>query len=351
MGKRNEIVVLVDSDEDILNPVAQIIRDRGYDVRVATSVRDAIELIMDSDPERVVVITDIDLGDSDGADGDGYDILEYIRRFEKHRALPFVWTSSTDNVGRALKYGARHVFTKPSSITDMCQHIETELLEYIAHSEARRDQERSNFDHKTGLLREEVWEEIALAKINRAIESGEQNVSLIHIDLDEFKSFNDEYSYEVGDAVVRKVGEVLRKGTKLLDSMHTCRRGGEGADEFLVLLPRLERINAQRIGERLLASALRHRIKHSDTKYGVQYSLSFSFSFGVGHIKLSDVTNSKEALTLLRRDAEDGVRSMKKRRRLVARGRVKRRYPKSRRKISPPTEPVKENGEPLPAGG
>ena len=74
-------------------------------------------------------------------------------------------------------------------------------------------------------------------------------LSLLLLDLDEFKSVNDRYGHVAGDSVLRSVADVLRRTVRAFDVC--CRYGGE---EFVVLLPGGDRSNA-------LATA--HRIREA----------------------------------------------------------------------------------------
>lgn len=72
------------------------------------------------------------------------------------------------------------------------------------------------------------------------------NVSLIIIDIDFFKKFNDTFGHQAGDAVLRQVAQVLKKNVRTSDVV--CRYGGE---EMSIILPNTNneeaRINAERI--------------------------------------------------------------------------------------------------------
>lgn len=73
-----------------------------------------------------------------------------------------------------------------------------------------------------------------------------QEFSLIILDIDFFKKFNDTYGHQVGDAVLRTVANILKKNTRVTD--YVCRYGGE---EMSIILPHTSKneaiINAQRI--------------------------------------------------------------------------------------------------------
>lgn len=116
-------------------------------------------------------------------------------------------------------------------------------------------QEHATTDPLTGLMNRrrlrEVWI-LAEAEGRR----GSFPLSLVLCDVDRFKSLNDTYGHEVGDEVLRSLGQLLRREVRITDSV--CRWGGE---EFLLLLPHSDNeqaiLTSQRICEKIAATPLR----------------------------------------------------------------------------------------------
>jgi diguanylate cyclase (GGDEF)-like protein/PAS domain S-box-containing protein len=86
-------------------------------------------------------------------------------------------------------------------------------------------------DPLTGLYNRRYLGEVLEREVRRAARAT-QSLGVLMIDLDHFKTFNDTYGHDAGDAVLRETGTSLTKGVRAEDFV--CRFGGE---EFVVILP------------------------------------------------------------------------------------------------------------------
>jgi len=88
-----------------------------------------------------------------------------------------------------------------------------------------------------------------LKKVLLDVRSKKISVSLLMVDIDDFKQVNDTYGHLVGDIVLKQIGVILQKSIRRTDCV--VRWGGE---EFAVILPDTEREGATRLAERLRQS-------------------------------------------------------------------------------------------------
>jgi diguanylate cyclase (GGDEF)-like protein len=122
-------------------------------------------------------------------------------------------------------------------------------LAAMAYDNARRREQLSQLaltDDLTGLPNRRHFQERLAAELGRVSREGTP-VSLLLLDVDDFKSVNDTLGHPAGDAVLRDLAGVLRDGVRTADV--PCRSGGE---EFAVILPSTDEAEAQHCAERLL---------------------------------------------------------------------------------------------------
>lgn len=141
-------------------------------------------------------------------------------------------------------------------------------------------------DELTGLFRREHFN----AEIEKAftLANHEQNIlSVGFIDIDHFKSINDNYGHGVGDIVITNISEVLRSNVRGDDIL--ARFGGE---EFIVLMRTNQPDESYHVMERLLANVRAHSINLSD-----EQQIQTTVSIGVAnHVAGSNAFQTASAL-------------------------------------------------------
>jgi diguanylate cyclase (GGDEF)-like protein len=119
--------------------------------------------------------------------------------------------------------------------------------QFIAASlgDLRKFERNATTDALTGLSNRHAMEEAFPREVSRCVRDGEP-VSLIMIDVDQFKSFNDMFGHVAGDRALSAVARILKKQFRPRDLL--VRFGG---DEFAVLLPGIGLQEALTIAERV----------------------------------------------------------------------------------------------------
>lgn len=121
----------------------------------------------------------------------------------------------------------------------------------------------ANADPVTGLINRRGFER-ALEHAVASAEGDGQPLSLLLIDIDHFKRFNDRYGHLVGDSVLSLVGTVLKQAIKGQDT--AARYGGE---EFAVMLPNTHFRNAVTVAEQIRVKIMSRELKTRGTGQGL----------------------------------------------------------------------------------
>ncbi|MGC9309276.1 MAG: GGDEF domain-containing protein [Candidatus Nanoarchaeia archaeon] len=119
-------------------------------------------------------------------------------------------------------------------------------------------------DEKTGIYNHRFFDNLFSIEIEKA-KRGKQELSIIIIDIDFFKKFNDTYGHLVGDRILKELAQQLQSGLRKYDLL--ARFGGE---EFFILLPETSKEKARKVASRLRRDL--HKNKQLK-KYNVTISL------------------------------------------------------------------------------
>jgi len=114
-----------------------------------------------------------------------------------------------------------------------------------SYGELQKIQRHATTDALTGLGNRHSMQAMFPRKIRRCLRAGDP-VSLIMIDVDNLKVFNDQFGHLAGDRALKTVAKILAKTFRPCDTI--VRYGG---DEFAVLLPKVDRNDASVIAERV----------------------------------------------------------------------------------------------------
>ncbi|MEM1264201.1 MAG: diguanylate cyclase [Pseudomonadota bacterium] len=122
--------------------------------------------------------------------------------------------------------------------------IEMVLLSLALASRVSELQRHSVTDGLTGVFNRRSFDERLQEEFARSVRYG-QPLSLMLVDVDHFKAYNDSFGHQVGDDALRSIADRLQKTVRRADRVH--RYGGE---EFVILMPATNEDDARVLGER-----------------------------------------------------------------------------------------------------
>ncbi len=155
-----------------------------------------------------------------------------------------------------LRAGADDFLTKPPNPEELAMRLEIAARILEVHETLRRQNARladlATTDELTGVKNRRRFREDF--EMQAALAAREQlPLSVVMLDVDNFKNFNDAFGHPAGDHALRSVAQTIREGVRLQDVV--ARYGGE---EFVILLPASDLPAALETAERLRSAIEQH---------------------------------------------------------------------------------------------
>lgn len=210
---------------------------------------------------------------------DGIELVGRICSSNKGRTLkPYILMLTAKNQTADLKAGfdkgASEFLSKPFQPIELIARlkvgISNQKLAYELEQARRLSEHQALTDSLTGLSNRRALLELLRVDEDRALRS-RQPLSVILTDVDRFKAINDDFGHNTGDRCLKVVSDALRAGVRSGD--HVGRWGGE---EFLILLPNTDLIQAAEVAERCRTMLTRQLFRAEDGR-----TMRVSASFGV----------------------------------------------------------------------
>jgi len=222
-------VLVVDDEPDTREIIRKLLDFEGFQVIAASTGEEGVKKVEEEHPE--VVLMDISLPGIDGNEA-----LSRIRRIHPFPSVIMLTAYATvDNAIQALKQGASDFVKKPFENDHLVHIVHQAFEKYRTLRERERLEEEvqrlSITDDLTGLYNHRHFYKTLEAELVR-LGRQKTSLSLMMIDLDNFKRYNDRYGHLEGDKVLKKIGEIVNHSIRNnVDSGYRY-----GGDEFAILL-------------------------------------------------------------------------------------------------------------------
>lgn len=202
--------------------------------------------------------------------------------------------------GRALALGAWDLLFRDAPD----EELELRLARLLEHARQLREmgelRHSASHDDRTDLLRPKAFQARLVEHFAATQRHSGLELALALLDLDKFGAINKRHDHTVGDLLIARVGEVIRRNLRTEDVA-----GRLGGDEFAVLLPYTGKINAARVVSRLRTEIARLSGHIEGAREDVPVSASIGFETFDGE----DI----DTLETLRLHAEVALRLAKRR--------------------------------------
>ena len=253
-----------------------------HQVFVATGGHQAAKMVRDKRPD--LVLLDVVMPDLDG-----YEVCARLKADPETRDIPVIFvTSQGDEAAetRGLDVGAVDFITKPINPRIVRARVRTHLTLKQQSDQLRQV---ALIDGLTGLYNRRHLDEV-LAKESRLAARSARPLSVLMLDVDHFKRFNDRYGHGAGDECLRQVGAALRATLNRPGDL-VARYGGE---EFACVMPETEPSGALAVAQMLEERVRQLQIPHADSTTAPVVTVSI----GVATTDRSFTGDAAQLLTL-----------------------------------------------------
>jgi len=269
MNKKHRILIIEDSPLTV--KILKSMLRNDYEVLSAFSGAEGYEIAALKNPD--IIILDVIMPGMDG-----YEVCKLLKSNSITKNIPVIFISALgemEDERKGLEIGAIDYITKPFSEPIVKIRVKN-------HLELKRNRdilsELSSLDGLTGLYNRRYFDNISTQEWEKAI-INKAPFSIILIDIDKFKVYNDNYGHLEGDECLILVAQNIRS---CMEDNDICAR--YGGEEFICLLPNTNYDRASRMAEKIRRSV-------EDLKIPFQYSSVsdvVTISGGVGTIVPSE---------------------------------------------------------------
>jgi len=249
-------VLVVDDEEIICTLFAAMLGHYGrYHVVTTTDGRQVLDILR-REPFDVMLL------DMSMPAISGLDVLRQVTQaFEELPVIIVTGHGSIEVAVESMQAGAADFVTKPVPAAVLHLRIQKALEHARTRRLASTDGLTEGYNHRT--FQERLSQEIARAdRYNRPL-------SVLMIDVDHFKVYNDTYGHPQGDIVLQDLARLLREMSRTSDTV--ARYGGE---EFAIILPETDSVGAQKISQRLCEQVERYPFPGKDLMPGGALTIS-----------------------------------------------------------------------------
>lgn len=243
-------ILIVDDSPTNIKVLGESLKSK-YKIRIATGGEKALEIAR-STPAPDLILLDIIMPGMDG-----YEVCQTLQEDHTTRNIPIIFVTSMDeekDETRGLELGAVDYITKPFSLPIVKARLKTHI-ELKHHRDFLEN--LSSLDGLTGIPNRRRFDEQLKLETAKAVRN-KLPLSLLMLDIDHFKLYNDTMGHIAGDDCLKQVAELLESCLfRPFDLV--ARYGGE---EFSIILPDTEEDGAYKTAKRITENLKQASIPH-----------------------------------------------------------------------------------------
>nr|WP_193988265.1 diguanylate cyclase [Lelliottia steviae] len=252
----SECNVLIVDDDEMVRFTLQMILDEHFNIKAFEYGKAVIEYCKSFTPD--LILLDVNLPDIDGLE-----ICKQLKANSNFENVPIVFITSsydTESQNACWEAGATDFIGKPITASTLIHrtknHIENKLrLEKLLQLTYR--------DSLTGLFNRHYLD-LEVANIFKQTLREKKSISILLLDIDNFKLYNDHYGHPQGDVCLKIIADVVNRSIHRPQDI-AIRYGGE---EFLIILPYTDFDGVQFICDRIYEELALINIPHVKSLFG-----------------------------------------------------------------------------------
>lgn len=248
-AKLQDRILIVDDELTNIEVIADIFGE-DHEILFATEGEKALEIAATAQPD--VILLDVIMPGMDG-----YEVCRQLKLERQTAGIPVIFITALGDVAaetRGLELGAMDYVTKPFSPAVVNMRVKNQI-------ELKRAREQltklASTDGLTGLANRRRFDDVLAHEYARHARSGAE-LSLVLLDIDYFKAYNDTYGHVSGDDCLRQIARVI-DGVVVRATDLAARYGGE---EFVCILPETNQSGALAIAEKIRQDIIALAIPH-----------------------------------------------------------------------------------------
>lgn len=282
-------ILVVDDDPSGIALLVRSLENAGYEVLPARDGFEAVEVATAEIPD--LVLLDVDMPGRSGLE-----VCSILKGQKQTASIPVLFVtalSDPDQVLQAFNVGGCDCVTKPfrpkEVLARVSVHVRLRQAEQQLRAKNRQMKELtqqltstnaeletlSRIDPLTKLLNRRTWGE-AIAREHERFLRHECAYSIVMIDVDHFKGFNDSHGHQAGDECLRQIADAISSTCRLVDSV-----GRYGGEEFVVLAPETQAEAAVRLAERIRRAIWTLGIPHPTNSNAGRVTVSLGVALSV----------------------------------------------------------------------
>jgi two-component system, cell cycle response regulator len=275
---RSQTILVIDDSQDIHDLIDVRLKAEPVQIHHALDAESGLRAAQALRPD--VVLLDLDMPGKDGLS-----LCKDLKSDPELEPTIVIFLTGNLDVGmkvQAFDSGAADYVTKPFDAVELRARVRTALrtkryFDLLAT--------RAQIDGLTGLWNRRRFDEVLAEEFALWRREG-RHWAIALLDIDHFKSLNDNYGHPFGDLVLRRVGDTLR--SHLRQSEAAFRYGGE---EFVIVLRACDLEGAFQAAERIRAAVAALELAHGTTK------VEITGSFGVAATDLGRLEEATDLVT------------------------------------------------------